>query len=78
MSNLNGTWILDPTHTEIGFVARHAMVTKVRGNFQEFEAQVVVDGVRVSTVDTHRSYSGCGVVLARTSFAKAGSASADQ
>ncbi|NLF91171.1 MAG: polyisoprenoid-binding protein, partial [Corynebacterium marinum] len=38
-----GTWVLDPAHTEIGFVARHAMVTKVRGNFEEFEGSAVVD-----------------------------------
>lgn len=31
-----GTYNIDPTHTEIGFTARHAMVTKVRGNFGEF------------------------------------------
>ena len=34
--------------------------------------EVLVDGVRVSRVDSHRSYSGCGVVLARTTFAKPG------
>ena len=27
-----GTWAIDPTHTEVGFVARHLMVTKVRGS----------------------------------------------
>lgn len=27
---------VDPAHSRIGFVARHAMVTKVRGSFQEF------------------------------------------
>lgn len=43
MSNYTGTWILDNAHTEVGFVARHAMVTKVRGNFEEFEASAVVD-----------------------------------
>ncbi|GAB2507757.1 hypothetical protein CATRI_05035 [Corynebacterium atrinae] len=43
MSNLTGTWVLDPAHTSIAFIARHAMVTKVRGNFDEFEATVVVD-----------------------------------
>ena len=30
-ADLSGTYVLDPTHTRIGFVARHAMVTKVRG-----------------------------------------------
>jgi polyisoprenoid-binding protein YceI len=39
----SGTYTLDPTHTRIGFVARHAMVTKVRGSFNEFEGTAVVD-----------------------------------
>ncbi len=43
MSNLAGTYVLDPAHTRIGFVARHAMVTKVRGQFNEFEGSAVVD-----------------------------------
>ena len=32
-----GTYAIDPSHSRIGFVARHAMVTKVRGSFNEFE-----------------------------------------
>ncbi len=32
-----GTYSIDPAHSGIGFVARHAMVTKVRGSFNEFE-----------------------------------------
>ncbi|MFV0525863.1 MAG: YceI family protein [Acidimicrobiales bacterium] len=32
-----GAYTIDPTHTRIGFVARHAMVTKVRGSFNEVE-----------------------------------------
>ena len=28
-----GTYALDPAHTTIGFVARHAMIAKVRDNF---------------------------------------------
>lgn len=43
MTNLNGTWILDTAHTTIAFVARHAMVTKVRGTFDEFEGSVTFD-----------------------------------
>jgi polyisoprenoid-binding protein YceI len=35
-ANLTGTYTVDPTHSRIGFVARHAMVTKVRGSFNEF------------------------------------------
>lgn len=41
---LAGTYTLDPSHTRIGFVARHAMVTKVRGSFNDFEGTVTIDG----------------------------------
>jgi polyisoprenoid-binding protein YceI len=34
---LNGTYTIDPTHSRVGFSARHAMVTKVRGAFNEVE-----------------------------------------
>lgn len=37
-----GTYVLDPTHTRIGFVARHLMVTKVRGHFGEFSGSITV------------------------------------
>ena len=37
-----GTWTLDPSHTEVGFVARHAMVTKVRGYFRDLEGTIEV------------------------------------
>jgi polyisoprenoid-binding protein YceI len=33
---LTGSYTIDPGHSRIGFVARHAMVTKVRGSFNEF------------------------------------------
>lgn len=32
----SGTYAIDPSHSELGFSARHAMVTKVRGSFTEF------------------------------------------
>jgi len=34
---LTGTYAIDHTHSRIGFAARHAMVTKVRGSFNDFE-----------------------------------------
>ncbi|AIJ21839.1 YceI family protein [Amycolatopsis methanolica] len=43
-ANLTGEYTLDPTHTRIGFVARHAMVTKVRGAFNEFTGTAHIDG----------------------------------
>jgi polyisoprenoid-binding protein YceI len=36
-----GTWDLDPVHSHIGFVARHLMVSKVRGHFAKFDVQLV-------------------------------------
>ena len=38
-----GTYAIDPTHSRIGFVARHAMVTKVRGSFNEFDGSGYFD-----------------------------------
>jgi polyisoprenoid-binding protein YceI len=35
---LHGDYTIDPAHSRFGFVARHAMVTKVRGTFDEFTA----------------------------------------
>lgn len=40
---LTGDYQIDPAHSTIGFVARHAMVTKVRGTFDEFEGTAHVD-----------------------------------
>ncbi|MDQ1432146.1 MAG: hypothetical protein QOF40_2748 [Actinomycetota bacterium] len=31
-----GTWNVDPSHSTVGFVARHLMITKVRGHFTDF------------------------------------------
>ena len=44
LADLSGSYTVDPAHTRIGFVARHAMVTKVRGSFNEFEGTATVDG----------------------------------
>lgn len=37
-----GTYAIDPAHSTIGFVARHAMVTKTRGKLDEFEGTITV------------------------------------
>jgi polyisoprenoid-binding protein YceI len=51
-----GTWDLDPVHSHIGFVARHMMVSKVRGRFTSFQAQIVtadnpLDSSATATID---------------------------
>jgi polyisoprenoid-binding protein YceI len=37
-----GTYVLDPTHTRVGFVARHLMVTKVRGHFADYDGNITI------------------------------------
>ena len=37
-----GTFVLDKSHTEVGFVVRHLMVSKVRGRFTDYEGTIVV------------------------------------
>ena len=65
-TTLTGTYTLDPTHSRIGFVARHAMVTKVRGSFNEFEGTGYLDAddpassrleltIRAASIDTRNA-----------------------
>ncbi|MDX3455953.1 YceI family protein [Streptomyces sp. ME02-8801-2C] len=44
LAALTGDYTIDPSHTTIGFVARHAMVTNVKGSFKEFEGTLHLDG----------------------------------
>lgn len=60
-----GTYALDPLHASIGFVAKHMMVSKVRGKFTEASAVLTVgeepleSGVEV-TVRTDSVTTGAG------------------
>lgn len=38
----NGTWTIDPAHSEISFSVRHLMVSKVKGTFKAFEGTITV------------------------------------
>ncbi|MFZ2057112.1 MAG: YceI family protein [Acidimicrobiales bacterium] len=47
-----GTFVLDKSHTQVGFVARHLMVSKVRGRFTDYEGTIVVaDDPAASSVE---------------------------
>jgi polyisoprenoid-binding protein YceI len=37
-----GSWTVDAGHSNVGFVVRHLMVAKVRGNFTEFAGTITV------------------------------------
>ena len=43
-AGLTGDYTIDTAHSRMGFVARHAMVAKVRGGFDEFEGTAHLDG----------------------------------
>ena len=55
-----GIFNIDPSHSRIGFSARHAMVTKVRGSFNEYTGSgTIEDGagslhieINVASIDT--------------------------
>ena len=59
---LAGTYTLDKSHSTVGFVVRHLMVSKVRGSFGDFEGTIVVGEepsqssvtatIQTATVDT--------------------------
>ncbi|MFE9877380.1 YceI family protein [Streptomyces sp. NPDC005784] len=66
LSALTGKYTLDASHSRIGFVARHAMVTKVRGAFNEFDGSAYFDGadpskstgkvtIKATSVDTRNA-----------------------
>ena len=63
---LTGSYTLDPAHSSIGFVARHAMVAKVRGSFTVFDGTAFIDfenpansyaelSIDVASVDTRNA-----------------------
>ncbi len=43
VDDISGDYVIDASHSRIGFSARHAMVTTVRGQFDEFEGVAHVD-----------------------------------
>lgn len=57
-----GTWTVDPSHSEVGFVVRHLMVSKVKGRFggvsgtitvaENVLESVVEASADIATVDT--------------------------
>ena len=48
IADLKGTYVLDASHSQLGFVARHAMVTKVRGSFNDVAGTATLDGANPS------------------------------
>src|SRR6202050_5592809 len=58
-----GTYTIDPAHTDVGFVARHLVGTKVRGRFTDVEGSFTVaekpeDSTLQATVQAVRLFTG--------------------
>ena len=47
------SWEIDPAHSNVGFVVKHLVIAKVRGNFSSYSGTVVLDDkdITKSTVD---------------------------
>jgi polyisoprenoid-binding protein YceI len=58
LAALTGDYTIDAAHTTIGFVARHAMVTNVKGKFLDFSGALHLDGT-----DPARSTASLDVVM---------------
>jgi polyisoprenoid-binding protein YceI len=43
IDDISGDYVLDASHSRIGFSARHAMVTTVRGAFKEYDGTARID-----------------------------------
>jgi polyisoprenoid-binding protein YceI len=43
VDDISGDYVIDVAHTRLGFSARHAMVTTVRGQFSDFEGSARID-----------------------------------
>jgi len=65
LPHLTGDYTIDASHSEVGFSVRHAMVTKVRGQFAEYEGALHLDGsdpakstvevnIKVASIDTNQ------------------------
>jgi polyisoprenoid-binding protein YceI len=49
-----GTFTIDSAHTSVGFIARHLMVSKVRGSFTQVSGEIVVaEDPLASSVTVH-------------------------
>ncbi|MFB8249496.1 YceI family protein [Streptomyces sp. NPDC055952] len=58
LAALTGDYTIDPAHSTIGFTARHAMVTNVKGGFKDFTGTLHLDGS-----DPSRSTATLDVVM---------------
>lgn len=47
----NTKWVLDPTHSELGFKIRHLMISNVSGFFNQFEVTAEINDQNLATAE---------------------------
>jgi polyisoprenoid-binding protein YceI len=53
VEDISGDYVIDPTHTRLGFGVRHAMVTTVRGQFSTFTGTATIDAANPANSKVH-------------------------
>lgn len=61
LTDITGDYTLDASHSRLGFVARHAMVTKVRGQFAEWEGTAKVDAANPAASSVNLSIKAASI-----------------
>jgi polyisoprenoid-binding protein YceI len=46
-------WIMDPTHSELGFKIRHLMISNVSGTFTDFQVEMLTNDEDLTTATVH-------------------------
>ncbi|HEV7993580.1 MAG TPA: YceI family protein [Gemmatimonadaceae bacterium] len=55
------TWKLDPSHTTVEFVAKHMMITTVRGRFAEFDGTIVADEANIADSSVEVTFKAASI-----------------
>jgi polyisoprenoid-binding protein YceI len=66
LDHTTGTWVLDPSHSRIGFSAKHAMVTTVRGQFDTFDGSLTLDGGNPSASTSELTIQAASITTSST------------
>jgi polyisoprenoid-binding protein YceI len=54
-------WVIDPSHSKIGFKVRHLMISHVLGNFKQFDGVVLTEGNDFTKASVNLTISSASV-----------------
>jgi polyisoprenoid-binding protein YceI len=61
METVKTNWVIDNTHSKVGFKVKHLMISNVLGSFRQFEGKATTDGTDFSTADIRFSLQSASV-----------------